>query len=65
GMYKKEGETFVNTYQKFLSLTGQMDLLDAAKTVGIDLEDETFWQKSLDMIEEDLKEFYILLEKNS
>ncbi|MEG0549380.1 MAG: M3 family oligoendopeptidase [Coprobacillus sp.] len=65
GMYKKEGETFVNTYQKFLSLTGQMDLLDAAKTVGIDLEDETFWQKSLDMIEEDLKEFYILLDKLS
>ncbi|MEG0366044.1 MAG: oligoendopeptidase F, partial [Coprobacillus sp.] len=65
GMYKKEGETFVNTYQKFLSLTGRMNLLDAAKTVGIDLEDESFWQKSLDMIEEDLKEFYVLLDKLS
>lgn len=62
-MYIKEGDSFIETYRKFLSLTGKMDLLDVGKSVGIDLEDEAFWQKSLDMIAEDLEMFYQLLEK--
>ena len=38
-------------YEYFLSLTGKMPLKDVGQTVGIDLEDEAFWQNSIDMIE--------------
>ena len=38
-----------------------MSLEDVGKSVGIDLEDEAFWQNSIDMIKEDLELFYQLL----
>lgn len=63
GMYQKEGQSFAKTYEKFLSLTGKMSLEDVAKSVGIDLQDEAFWQNSIDMIQEDLEQFYQLLEE--
>lgn len=63
GMYQKEGPAFAKTYETFLSLTGKMSLEDVAKSVGIDLQDEKFWQNSIDMIQEDLNQFYQLLEE--
>ena len=63
GMYMKEGPSFAIKYEKFLSLTGKMSLLDVGKSIGIDLESEDFWQNSIDMIEEDLNLFYELLEE--
>lgn len=65
GMYKKEGSDFVSKYDTFLSLTGKMNLVEVAKSVGIDLEDQSFWQNSLDMIEEDMNLFYQLLENQN
>ena len=59
--YQKEGSSFASTYDQFLSLTGKMSLEDVGKSVGIDLEDEAFWQNSIDMIKEDLELFYQLL----
>ncbi len=63
GMYVKEGEEFASKYEQFLSLTGKMSLVDVGKSIGIDLEDESFWQNSIDMIEQDLNMFYELLDE--
>ena len=63
GMYKKEGPAFSETYEHFLSLTGKMNLEDIGKSVGIDLQDEAFWQNSIDMIKEDIDLFEQLLKK--
>lgn len=64
GLYLKEGESFSEKYEKFLSLTGKMSLEDVGKSVGIDLTSEDFWQNSIDMIAEDLALFYSLLEQS-
>lgn len=61
GMYKKEGDQFPAKYVKFLSMTGKMSIEDVAKSVGIDLQDEKFWQNSIDMIKEDIDLFESLL----
>jgi len=63
GLYQQQGPSFAKTYERFLSLTGKMSLEDVGKSVGIDLQDEKFWQHSIDMIEEDLQQFYQLLKK--
>jgi len=63
GLYQKQGPSFGDTYEKFLSLTGKNDLVDVGKSVGIDLEDEIFWQNSIDMIKEDIDLFEKLLKK--
>lgn len=62
GLYQEQGSSFSQTYETFLSLTGKMSLEDVGKSVGIDLQDERFWQHSIDMIREDLEQFYQLLE---
>lgn len=63
GMYQKEGHTFAEKYEKFLSLTGKMSLEDIAQSIGIDLQDESFWQNSIDMIKQDLQSFEEILKK--
>ena len=62
-MYQKEGSSFAETYEQFLSLTGKMSLEDVGKSVGIDLLDEAFWQNSIDMIQEDIELFEKLLKQ--
>ena len=47
GLYQKQGQSFADTYEHFLSLTGQMSLEDVGKSVGIDLQDMNFWQNSI------------------
>ena len=61
GLYQKEGSTFATKYEDFLSLTGKMNLVDVGKSIGLDLEDEAFWQNSIDMIAEDIELFEKLL----
>ena len=63
GIYQKQGSSFAKTYEKFLSLTGKMSLEDVGKSVGIDLQDENFWQESINMIIKDLEQFYRLLKR--
>lgn len=65
GLYQKEGTSFAETYEHFLSLTGKMSLEDVGKSVGIDLQDERFWQNSIDMIQEDIELFEKLLKKQA
>lgn len=64
-LYQKQGDSFALTYEKFLSLTGQMNLEDMGKSIGIDLQDENFWQNSIQMIADDLEQFYQLLNQIS
>lgn len=61
GLYLREGNSFSETYERFLSLTGKMSLEGVGQSVGIDLTSEEFWQNSIDMIAEDLDLFYQLL----
>ncbi len=63
GLYQKDEKNFYLTYERFLSLTGKMDLIDVGKSVGIDLEDENFWQNSIDMIQKDIDLFEEVLKK--
>ena len=42
-----------------------MDLEDIAKTLDIDLTNESFWQSSIDLIKEDIDTFKILLEEQN
>lgn len=65
GMYQKEGHIFAEKYEKFLSLTGKMSLEDIAQSIGIDLQDESFWQNSIDMIKQDLQSFEEILKKEA
>ena len=61
--YQKDPEHFPEDYETFLSVTGKMDLEDIAKTLDIDLTDESFWQSSIDIIKEDIDTFKTLLEE--
>lgn len=61
GLYQKQGQSFADTYEHFLSLTGQMSLEDVGQSVGIDLQDMNFWQNSIDMIKDDIDLFEELL----
>lgn len=61
--YQKNPEHFPEDYETFLSVTGKMDLEDIAKTLDIDLTDESFWQSSIDIIKEDIDTFKMLLEE--
>ena len=64
GMYVKEGDSFSDTYEKLLSVTGKNNLEDVGKVVGIDITSLDFWQNSIDMIKEDIELFKKLLEEN-
>lgn len=55
--YTKNGEDFVDVYDKLLSVTGKNNIADVTKIVGIDIESEEFWENSLKTIEEDIEEF--------
>ncbi|MGL6106749.1 M3 family oligoendopeptidase, partial [Romboutsia sp.] len=50
--YLKEGSKFVKDYEKLLSITGKNNLVDVAKTVGLDIENIDFWRSSLKIIED-------------
>jgi len=63
GLYQNEGPSFASKYEEFLSLTGKMNLEDVGWSIGIDIQDEEFWQNSITMIEEDINLFYELLKE--
>lgn len=65
GIYAKfleQGQKFVAQVNKLLRLTGQMTVEDAAKTVGIDVTDPTFWRNGLEVIKEDISYFLKITE---
>lgn len=56
GLYKKEGESFVQKYMELLSAGGSLSPYTLMEPFGIDLDDPNFWQGGLDVIEELLVE---------
>ena len=56
GLYKKEGESFVQKYMELLSAGGSLSPYTLMEPFGIDLDDPGFWQGGLDVIEELLVE---------
>lgn len=60
--YRSRGNSFVDDYNKLLSLTGKNNLYDLGKIMGFDLHSKDFWRKSLEMIKEEIQEFISLVE---
>lgn len=61
--YQEQGDSFAQQYKKLLSVTGKLSAKDVAQTINIDLEDPSFWQKSLNLIIEDINAFKQLSNK--
>lgn len=55
--YLKKGTSFVDEYEKLLSITGKNKLSDITKIMGIDIHNKEFWKQSLKTIEDDINEF--------
>lgn len=61
--YLEQGPSFVNEIDHLLANTGKMAISDVAKSIGIDITQKEFWQKSLSLIEEDINLFIKLTEE--
>jgi oligoendopeptidase F len=55
--YLKRGSSFVDDYDRLLSVTGRNNLEDVAATIGIDIRSIDFWRSSLKLIEKDIERF--------
>jgi len=55
GIYLKEGQPFVKKYTTLLSAGGSATPYELLKPFGIDLDDSSFWQMGLTVIEDMLK----------
>lgn len=55
--YLKRGREFVSEYDKMLSVTGKMNIVDVAKVMNIDVRNVEFWRSSLDLIRKDIDKF--------
>lgn len=56
GSIKKEGESFVQKYMELLSAGGSLSPYTLMEPFGINLDDPSFWQGGLDVIEQLLVE---------
>jgi oligoendopeptidase F len=64
-LFKDEGPSFLPRYEEFLKLTGSDTAENVAKrSIGADITDPTFWAASIHGLEEPLKLYKELLEKN-
>jgi len=61
-LYLKEGDAFVEKYDKMLALTGKETIKNVVKTMEIDVSSINFWNSSLKIIEKDIEEFLKLTE---
>ncbi len=62
-VYRTEGESFVERYETLLSRTGMASAADLAADFGIDIRDEAFWQGSVEVIREDVRQFIALADQ--
>ena len=53
----KNGESFVDEYEKLLSITGKNKLADITKVMGINIHNKEFWKESIKTIEDDIEQF--------
>ena len=61
--YEEQGEDFPKAYKNLLAVTGKLSAKEVAQTMDIDIEDQAFWKKSLDLIIEDIEYFKQLAQK--
>ena len=61
GLYaraKNEGPSFLPKYESLLRATGSAPAERVARdALGVDLQDESFWQASLDLVESDVNSY--------
>jgi len=55
--YMKRGKEFVPDYDRMLSVTGKLDIVDVAKVMNIDIRKADFWRSSLELIRKDIDKF--------
>src|SRR5690554_2843540 len=55
--YQEKGSAFVPELNKLLQMTGKANLVDVAKTIGIDITKNEFWESSLEVIKKDIDNF--------
>ncbi|MFP4077973.1 MAG: M3 family oligoendopeptidase [Candidatus Izemoplasmataceae bacterium] len=60
--FKDEGKDAVPKIDHLLRKTGQMDVEEVAALLDIDVTDKAFWQRSFDVIKEEIDEFLELTE---
>ncbi|ERI94825.1 oligoendopeptidase, pepF/M3 family [Clostridiales bacterium oral taxon 876 str. F0540] len=58
--YLRRGESFVNDYDKLLSVTGKNKIADVTALMDIDIHSVDFWRSSLKLIEKDIEKFVSL-----
>ena len=56
-MYLEKGEAFIPLYDELLASTGKNNLVDVAKSAGIDVTSKDFWVSSLKVIKQEVDEF--------
>ncbi|MBN1971729.1 MAG: M3 family oligoendopeptidase [Candidatus Delongbacteria bacterium] len=55
--YLENKDVFVGKYNELLKATGCNNIVDTAKTMGIDVRSKDFWKASLDLIGKDIEKF--------
>ncbi|MGC5323947.1 M3 family oligoendopeptidase [Brevibacillus sp. SYSU BS000544] len=58
--YLKQGDSFVEAYDRLLSITGKNDIAEVAATMGVDVRSVDFWRGSLQLIAADIEKFIAL-----
>lgn len=66
GLYErslKEGPLFAKTYSEILSRTGSMSCEELCKSAGFDISESDFWEASLKIFRDEIKEYCDLVKK--
>lgn len=66
GLYREyciKGSSFVEQYDKLLSLTGKSSIEDLGRVMNIDLNDLDFWRSSMEMVNKDIEKYIALADK--
>lgn len=62
-LYKEEGNSFLDKYDRLLSESGKASVEDVCASVGIDVTTKAFWLSSLEVILNDVKRFSELADR--
>jgi oligoendopeptidase F len=61
--YRKSPAPFVSQYKEFLASTGMKDARTLAEGFGIDIQNQSFWRESLQIVAGDIERFEILVDQ--
>jgi oligoendopeptidase F len=63
-MYKKQGNEFIPKYIKILSYGGSESPAKIIRELGVNIEDEKFWQNGFDLVKEMIEDLKKLVVEN-